>query len=30
MENFEFFNPVRIVFGEGEIRRIGEEAAQYG
>ncbi|MCP4077561.1 MAG: iron-containing alcohol dehydrogenase [Gammaproteobacteria bacterium] len=30
MENFEFFNPVRIVFGEGEVGRIGEEAAQYG
>lgn len=30
MENFEFFNPVRIIFGEGEVGKIGAEAAQYG
>ena len=30
MNAFEFYNPVRIIFGAGEIRRIGEVSAQYG
>ena len=30
MNNFEFYNPVRIVFGAGEVKRIGEIASQYG
>ena len=30
MENFEFYNPVRIVFGPGEVKRTGQEAAALG
>ncbi len=30
MNNFEFYNPVKIVFGEGEVARIGEIAKEYG
>lgn len=30
MNNFEYFNPVRIIFGAGEVKRVGEEAAKYG
>ena len=30
MNNFEFYNPVKIVFGPGEVRQIGAEAARYG
>lgn len=30
MENFEFYNPVRIIFGPGEVSRTGEEAAKLG
>lgn len=28
--NFEFYNPVHIIFGAGEIRRIGDEAKRLG
>jgi len=28
--NFEFFNPVHIIFGTGEVRRAGEEARKLG
>lgn len=30
MKNFEFYNPVRVIFGPGEFKRLGEQAAQYG
>lgn len=30
MENFTYFNPVKVVFGEGVISQIGEEAKAYG
>ena len=30
MNNFEFFNPVHILFGAGEINRVGAEAAALG
>ena len=30
MNNFEFFNPVNIIYGPGEVERIGEQAAKYG
>ncbi len=30
MEKFEFYNPVQIIFGEGEVSRTGKEAAKLG
>ena len=30
MNNFEFYNPVHIIFGAGEVNRIGMEAAKLG
>lgn len=30
MENFEFYNPVRIIFGPGEVSKTGVEAAKLG
>ena len=30
MHNFEFFNPVRIIFGAGEVNRVGTEASSLG
>ncbi len=30
MEKFEFYNPVRLVFGPGEIKRVGELAKSLG
>lgn len=30
MENFEYYNPVKLIFGAGEVKRIGEEAKKYG
>ena len=30
MNNFEFYNPVHIVFGAGEINRAGALASQLG
>lgn len=30
MNNFEFFNPVKVVFGAGEVSKIGIETKQYG
>ncbi|MBE0696385.1 MAG: iron-containing alcohol dehydrogenase, partial [Anaerolineaceae bacterium] len=30
MNNFELFNPVKIIFGAGEVKRIGEAAKAYG
>lgn len=30
MEKFEFYNPVRIVFGPGELKRVGPEAKALG
>jgi alcohol dehydrogenase YqhD (iron-dependent ADH family) len=30
MNNFEFYNPVKLIYGENEIERIGEQAAPYG
>lgn len=30
MNNFEFYNPVKVIFGAGEVRRVGGEACQYG
>ena len=30
MNNFEFFNPVKIIFGAGEVSRVGEQAKRYG
>jgi alcohol dehydrogenase YqhD (iron-dependent ADH family) len=30
MDKFEFYNPVRIVFGVGELSRVGEEAKKLG
>lgn len=30
MQNFEFFNPVHVIFGQGEIARVGSEAARLG
>lgn len=30
MENFEYYNPVKIIFGAGEVQRIGTEAKKYG
>ena len=30
MENFEYYNPVKVVFGEGTLEQIGTYAVQYG
>lgn len=30
MNNFEFYNPVKIIFGAGEVGTIGTHASQYG
>lgn len=30
MNNFEYYNPVRVLFGAGELKRIGEEAKKLG
>lgn len=30
MENFEYYNPVKIIAGKGETKRIGEEVARIG
>ena len=30
MEKFEFYNPVRVVFGPGELKRVGPEAKAIG
>ncbi len=30
MENFEFYNPVKVVFGAGVLEQVGSYAAQYG
>lgn len=30
MNNFEFYNPVKLVFGAGELKRIGELSKGYG
>ena len=30
MEKFEFYNPVRVVFGPGELKRVGAEARAIG
>lgn len=30
MQNFNFYNPTRIIFGKGETARIGEATAPYG
>jgi alcohol dehydrogenase YqhD (iron-dependent ADH family) len=30
MNNFEYYNPVRVLFGAGELKRIGEEAKALG
>ncbi len=30
MNNFEYYNPVRILFGAGELKRVGEEAKKLG
>jgi alcohol dehydrogenase YqhD (iron-dependent ADH family) len=30
MQNFIFENPTKIIFGQGQIRRIGQEAARFG
>jgi alcohol dehydrogenase YqhD (iron-dependent ADH family) len=30
MNNFEFYNPVRVIFGAGEITRLAEEAKAFG
>ncbi|MBQ3065000.1 MAG: iron-containing alcohol dehydrogenase [Clostridia bacterium] len=30
MENFEYYNPVKVVFGEGVLAQVGAYTAQYG
>lgn len=30
MNPFELYNPVKVVFGPGEVKRVGAEASQYG
>ncbi|MEA5016338.1 MAG: iron-containing alcohol dehydrogenase [Candidatus Limiplasma sp.] len=30
MNSFEFFNPVKVIFGAGEVARVGSEAAKLG
>ncbi len=30
MDRFEFYNPVRVIFGPGEAARVGTEAAKLG
>ena len=30
MKNFEYYNPVRILFGPGEVEKIGAEAGKWG
>lgn len=30
MNNFELYTPVKVIFGAGEVKRVGEEAARYG
>jgi len=30
MNNFEYYNPVRVIFGAGEIKRVGEETRKLG
>ena len=30
MNSFSFYNPVRVLYGAGEVRRVGTEAARYG
>ena len=28
MNSFSFYNPVKVLYGAGEVRRVGEEAAR--
>lgn len=30
MEKFEFYNPVRVIWGPGELKLLGKKAAEYG
>lgn len=30
MNNFEYYNPVRVIFGAGELKRLADEAKQFG
>lgn len=30
MNNFQFYNPVKVIFGAGEFKEVGSEARQYG
>ena len=30
MNKFEFYNPVKVIFGEGQVSRVGREAAKLG
>ena len=30
MENFEYYNPVHVVFGEDSLEKVGQHAALYG
>lgn len=30
MDNFEYYNPVHVVFGAGEVKRLGSETARFG
>ena len=30
MNNFEYYNPVRVIFGAGELNRIGQETKKLG
>ena len=29
MNPFEFYNPVKLIYGPGEVQRVGGEAARY-
>ena len=30
MENFEYYNPVTVLFGEGTLTQVGQKAAEIG
>lgn len=30
MNPFEFYNPVKLIYGPGEVKRVGQEAVRYG
>src|SRR6056297_3375245 len=30
MNNFQFYNPTKIIFGQGQVEKVGKEVSDYG